>query len=194
MKAQVPLKVGFDLDGVILYNPARVVRPLIAAYKRHILRQTPRTKFRIPKHQWERTVLAFLHKSSLFLAPGIEDIRQLVKEGKIEAYLITARFSFLKPDFDKWLHKMKAQEIFKAIHLNENDEQPHLYKAKLVNQYDLDVFVDDNWDIVNHLHKNAAGKRTIYWIYNLLDKKMSYPHKHPTLKSMLQALRQHHDL
>jgi hypothetical protein len=152
-EGNIPLKVGFDLDGVILYNPARVVRPIIHIYKKYILKKSS-TKFRIPKSKWEKCILAFLHKSSIFIAPGFEDIRRLVKEGKIEAYLITARFSFLKPDFDKWLSKMKAQEIFKAIHLNEQDEQPHLYKAKLVDKYNLDVFVDDNWDIVNPSPQN----------------------------------------
>lgn len=28
--AKKPLKVGFDLDGVILYNPVRVLRPFSA--------------------------------------------------------------------------------------------------------------------------------------------------------------------
>jgi hypothetical protein len=133
----------------------------------------------------------FLHKSSIFIAPGFEDIRRLVKEGKIEAYLITARFSFLKADFEKWLVKMNAREIFKEIHLNEKDEQPHLYKAALVEKYKLDVFVDDNWDIIRHLHESNQVKNSkvlAMWIYNFLDRHLDYQHKHATLKSAMYAI------
>jgi len=43
-----PLRVGFDLDGVLLYNPARIARPLVAFVKKHFLKK--RTKlFLYPK-------------------------------------------------------------------------------------------------------------------------------------------------
>ena len=38
MVTKKPLKVGFDLDGVLLYNPARLIRPLMTALKKKLAR------------------------------------------------------------------------------------------------------------------------------------------------------------
>lgn len=187
-KTKYPLKVGFDLDGVILYNPARIIRPMIAWVKRHLLKTNP-NRFRIPHSRWEQLFLTILHRSSLFIAPGYQDLRRLVKEGKIEAYLITGRFKFLSHDFSRWLKHLQADQVFKAIHLNGDNQQPHLYKEALIKKYNLDVFIDDNWDIIHHLSLGRAHRRhqaLPIWIYNLLDRRINYRHKHP---SLLQAIR-----
>jgi hypothetical protein len=183
-----PLKIGFDLDGVILYNPARVVRPFIALAKKLVYGSHPPTKFRIPQSQGEKALLSLLHKSSLFIAPGFTDIKRLAQTGKIEAYLITGRYNFLKQDFEKWLDKMQAGTIFRKIHLNERNEQPHLYKEALIKKYHLDVFIDDNWDIIQHLHQGFSKKTHAtlpIWVYNLFDKKIPYPHKYNGLKPVM---------
>lgn len=185
-----PLKVGFDLDGVLLYNPSRLARPLISWFKKTVLKKT-HAKFHIPKTPIEKTIWTLLHKSSIFISPGYQDIKRLVKAGKIDAYLITARYSFLKKDLDKWLNKMHANDTFKQIYYNEHDEQPHLYKEKLIKQLKLDAFIDDNWDIVEYLHKlklkNAHNTPT-YWVYNFLDRHIAYPHKFPSVSHFIKHL------
>lgn len=184
------LKVGFDLDGVILYNPVRVGRPLITGFKRIILRK-PKTTFTIPHTPLQKTIWTWLHKTSFFVAPGFDDLKSLVKQGKIEAYLITARFDFLKPDLDRWLQKIEADKIFKAVYFNQENEQPHLYKRRIIKKLDLDYFIEDNWDIVKNLAVDETLKTKIYWIFNIFDRRIPYPYKYPVLQQAIKALKLH---
>src|SRR5437879_3831161 len=103
MKAKV-VRVGFDLDGVILYNPARNARPFISFAKK-LFRQDL-GKFHYPRSKPQRLLWTFLHKSSVWISPGVKKIKQMVKEGKIEAYIVTARYEFLKGDFQRWLNRI----------------------------------------------------------------------------------------
>lgn len=182
-----PLKVGFDLDGVILYNPARIMRPAVALVKDLILKKK-KLKFYIPQTPQERYMWHLFHKSSLFIAPGFSEIRTLAEKGIIEPYIITARYSFLKPDLDKWLKKADAYSYFKACIHNEKDEQPHLYKERMMRELKLDVFIEDNLDIVLHLAKSLPDKKII-WVYNLLDINKDYPLKVPHLKKGIEIIK-----
>lgn len=182
-----PLKVGFDLDGVILYNPARIVRPIITGFKKKFLKKK-RVKFYVPDTPFQQWIWKMFHKSSLFTAPGFEEIEKMVKRGEIEAYIITARYDFLKDDFHHWLKQKKADTYLKAWFHNKDNEQPHIYKEKKVKELGLDLFVEDNFDIVSHLTKKYPDK-PILWIYNILDKKNDYPHKFPGLQQAIEHIK-----
>lgn len=183
-----PLKIGFDLDGVILYNPMRIFRPFASFLRPYIFHRKNR-KFYFPKTRLEKFIWRLLHHSSLWIAPGVEDILNLSKKGKIEAYIITARYSFLKDDFTNWIKKIDPYQYLNASIYNKNDEQPHLFKEKIIDKLNLDVFVEDNWGIVNYLSKKKPEKTKIYWIYNLFDKNISYIYKKPNLKEVFKALK-----
>ncbi len=184
--AKQPLKVGFDLDGVLLYNPARIVRMPVAIFKRIFFRRK-KLRFYFPKNPLEQLVWRMFHWSSLFVAPGFEEIRHLVEKGKIEAHLVTARYSFLESDLRRWLKRMDVDHVFKSIHFNQKDEQPHLYKERLVKDLDLDIFIEDNFDIVSHLTKKT--KANVYWIYNIFDRLISHPYKFPHLKPAIERIK-----
>ena len=186
------LKVGFDLDGVLLYNPARIFRPLIAFIKNIFFNHQQMLTFYYPKTKLEKWLWWFFHKSSLFVADGFEEINNLVQQKKIKAYLITARYSFLKKDLDQWLKRMKIDHYFSGIYYNKNDEQPHLFKEKLIKKLNLDIFVEDNWDIVKYLNQKSKSKEQkykIFWIYNIFDRKIKYHLKYPQLKSALASIK-----
>lgn len=172
------LKVGFDLDGVLLYNPARIARPIIVFLKKLIIPKE-KNKFHLPKTGLQKFIWLLLHKTSFIVAPGYSEIKNLVIQKKIKVYIISARYEALKTDFNYWLNKLDAKKYFSSCHYNNNDEQPHLFKEKTIKQLDLDIFVEDNWDIVNHLAKKSKTK--VFWIYNLLDRKIKYPYKYPSL-------------
>jgi len=195
-------RVGFDLDGVLLYNPARITRPIISFIKKNVFgRKTDH--FYLPQSKIEQWFWCMFHKSSIFPASGIDEIKRLVKEKKIKAYIITARYSFLKDDFEKWLKKIKADQYFQGCYYNKNDEQPHIFKEKMIKKLKLDIFVEDNWDIVKHLKtKNEKlcpppnrmarlPKRQvkIFWVYNIFDRKIKYKYKSPSLISVLKKIR-----
>jgi len=199
MKNKV-LKVGFDLDGVLLYNPARIFRPIIYFIKKYILKRKT-NQFYYPKNKLEQFIWLFLHKSSLFPAKGIDEIKQLIKEKKIKAYVISARYESLKEDFLFWKKKIDPENLFSSWYYNEKNDQPHLYKEKMIKKLNLDIFVEDNWDIVKYLKTQNSklktksdlvktGKKTkIFWIYNLLDKKIKYQYKFKSLKEVVSFLK-----
>ena len=137
------LKVGFDLDGVLLYNPARIVRPIIATIKKVVVKNR-QIKFYYPKTSAEKYIWTIFHKSSLFIAPGFDEIISMVKNKRISAYIVTSRYSFLKNDLNHWLQKLEIDNLFDGIHCNENDEQPHIFKEKILKKLNLDIFVEDN--------------------------------------------------
>ena len=184
------LKVGFDLDGVILYNPARILRPIIAIVKRVILHKKG-LEFYYPRSNWEKLLWRAFHWSSFITAPGLSDLVDLAKSGKIEAYIVTARFDYLKDDFHSWIKKINGNKFLKGYYHNVNNEQPHLFKEKMIKRLNLDIFVEDNWDIVDYLNScvDNKNKRTmIMWIYNLFDRNTTYLNKYPYLKRAIEYI------
>lgn len=182
------IKVGLDFDGVVAYNPFRLIRSIISFLKHDVL-GIKQLNFWYPEKRWQQIFWIIVHESSIFPAKGMDLLQTLVKEGKIEAHLVTARYSFLDDHLFNWLKKNKLTHIFKTITLNKHDEQPHIFKEKMIESYGLDFFVEDNLDIVKYLHtkqETRGMKHTkIYWIYNILDRFVEYPHKFPYLEKAL---------
>lgn len=179
------IKVGLDFDGVVAYNPFRIVRPIVAFLKRNFL-GVKKLKFYYPKSHWQQIFWIILHNSSVFPARGTQLLKELIKDGKIEAHLITARYSFLDDHLNNWLRRYGLQHLFKSINLNKSDKQPHLFKDEIISKYKLDYYIEDNLDIVKYLNSKFGTK--IYWIYNILDRWHDYPHKFPYLEKALENI------
>lgn len=184
MKKQ-PLRVGFDLDGVILYNPARVVRPIISLVKRLFLTRRKLT-FYYPRSPFEKWMWKLFHLSSIYISSGMDDIKKLVKEKKIKAYIVTARYGFLGDDFKEWVKKNEIDLVFDGVYYNKDDEQPHLFKERMIKKLNLDVYVEDNYDVVKYLSLKKISK--IMWIYNIFDFYLHQKYKFPSLKKAVQSL------
>lgn len=179
------IKVGLDFDGVIAYNPFRVVRFPLAYFKKNIL-GIKKLTFWYPEKNWQQIFWKILHESSVFPAKGTDLLRDLVKGGKIEAHLISARYSFLDENLLHWLANHKLDSLFTTININKENEQPHLFKEKMVKKQDVDIYIEDNLDIVRHLH--GKGKAKIYWIYNIIDRNFPHPYKYPYLEKALKEI------
>lgn len=184
-KQSSPLRIGFDMDGVLLYNPGRIIRPFISSLKRLLLMKKKLT-FYYPKTPYEKVFWRFVHKSSIFNAPGLSEITKLVHEGKIEAYLITARYNFLGSSVENWVKKNKLETTFKGVFYNSKDEQPHKFKEHMVKKLGLDMYVEDNYDIVNHLSETTSAE--VLWIYNILDRGTVFPKKFPHLRHAIEFI------
>lgn len=179
------IRVGLDFDGVVAYNPFRVIRPLIAYVKKDIL-GIKKINFFYPKASWQQIFWKILHESSVFPAKGVGLLRQLVDEQKIEAHLITARYSFLDHHLHKWLKKYHLSNLFVSTNWNKEDNQPHIFKEKIIRDLDVDYYIEDNLDIVKYLYGKSKAK--IYWIYNLIDRGYPYSHKYPYLEKALEEV------
>lgn len=178
--------VGFDFDGVVAYNPARLARFPIAVIKRHVL-GIHDVSFFVPKTPLQRTLWALAHESSFFPAQGAALLRQLIRNHRIEAHLVTSRFAFLAPNLARFLKRWDLSDCFESITLNTREEQAHVYKERVIREKKFDYFIEDNWDIVEHLGKKKL-KTQIHWIYNVFDRGKAYPHKHPYLEKALRAI------
>lgn len=180
------ITVGVDFDGVLAYNPFRVIRAPVTYVKRNIFKNK-KTQFYIPKTDVEKLVWAILHESSIFPAKGVGLLKERVQQGEIEAHLVSARYSFLQKNLYHWLNKHHLMDIFKTITINTNDEQPHLYKARVIEEKGFDYFIEDNFDIVEHVARKRLPTKTL-WIYNILDQHFDYPHKFPYLESAVKSI------
>lgn len=183
-----PLKIGFDLDGVILYNPLRAARPFVAFIKKLFFRKRSKI-FLIPQSPTAKLLWRLFHKSSIFIAPGFDEIKKLVQNHQIEAYLVTARYSFLKDDLNAWLKKIGASSYFSGIYYNSQNEQPHLFKERILKDLDLDYFVEDNWNIVQYLYSVFIDTTQVLWVCNMFDKNIPYKLKFANLSQVIQYIK-----
>lgn len=183
-----PLKVGFDFDGVILYNPARVLRPFLG-YLRGKKKKNGKTSlyFYHPKSKIQRFFWLLAHQTSLFPSPGLDEVRSLVASQSIEAYIITGRSSFLQADFDRRLRSIKAEKFIKKACLSGNDEQPHEYKERMIKELGLDCYVEDNWNIAQYLNQNTKAR--IFWITNAADDHIEYGDKYHRFQEVVEEVK-----
>jgi len=72
------VKIGFDLDGVLLDNPSRVFRSLISRSKKAHLFPRKELEFYHPNSSFEQLLWSLVHKSSYKLADGFTDLENLV--------------------------------------------------------------------------------------------------------------------
>lgn len=178
--------VGLDFDGVVAYNPARLARFPISFVKRYVC-GIQHVSFFVPKTPFERVVWALGHETSMFPAKGVGLLRTLVSDGIIEAHLVTGRFGYLEPHLLRFLKLWKLTNVFRTITLNVHEEQPHEYKSRVVTKKKFDYYIEDNWDIVHHLHKKKITTE-VHWIYNLFDRGRAYEYKYPYLGKSLEHM------
>lgn len=182
-----PLRVGFDLDGVLLYNPARISRPVVAFVKKHFLKKHTNS-FYIPKSGLEKRMWSIFHLSSLFPTTGHKQLKNFIKKNNIEAYIITARYGFLEKDFKKWVKKLDPDHVFKDYYQNKENHQPHLFKKEMIDKLRLDVFVEDNWDIVRMVKPQTKAK--MFWITNILDRNVYHEYKFNGIEQVVRKLKE----
>lgn len=184
------LKVGFDLDGVILYNPIRTLRPfakkILKPVKTALFHQK-REAFYQPKSSFEKFLWRIIHLTSFKINKGYGDLINLAKDKNIKFYLITGRYGFLKSDYEAWLKKIRATEVFEECYINNQSVQPNIFKEKMIKKLKLDVYVEDNWDIIEKLNHHTGAE--ILWMTNLADRMIPYRNKFNDLTEVCQFLK-----
>jgi hypothetical protein len=184
--AKRKLRIGFDLDGVILYNPVRTLRPIAQLFRflKPALFHEKAESFYFPHSKLEQYIWRHLHKTSFKIADGYEEIKKLVKKGRIDAYLITGRYSFLKPDFDYWVKKLNDKSVFKGCFYNKTNLQPNVFKRTMIKKLELDYFVEDNWGVIQRLNGSLKSVKVL-WLSNILDRNIKYKYKFFSLKEIV---------
>lgn len=155
------VKVGFDLDGVLANKPPLIPKSLLERLfkgkeKNGLYYRYPRLKLEI----WLRKFSHFY----LFRPPirsNINFAKKLKKRG-YKLYLISSRYSFLEKETKAWLKKRGLSNVFEKIFLNLDDEQPHLFKTKVLKKLNLDYYFEDDKKTVDFLRLKFKNK--IFWV------------------------------
>ncbi|MBP8591313.1 hypothetical protein KBI33_02465 [Candidatus Shapirobacteria bacterium] len=156
------IKIGFDLDGVIVDKPPLIPKGLI-----EFLTKKPANSslhFRFPKNFLEQYVRKFSH--FYFLRPPLRQNIDFIKRlspKNYELYIISGRYSFLTSETNIWLKKRGLEDLFGAVFINLGNEQPHLFKERLIKDLGLDYFFEDDPDTVAYLNQKI-GKTKIFLV------------------------------
>lgn len=159
------MKIGIDFDKVFVSLPPLVPPSIIDMFYK---KKTATLTYRMPG-AIEKKIRALSH-STLFRHPLKENIESLIEISKKnpEIYLISSRFSFLKEQTDLWLRDQKIEKYFKKMYFNFEDKQPHIFKDEIIKKLGIDIFIDDDLDLLMYLNeKNSKIK-----LYFLTDKKI----------------------
>lgn len=183
------IRIGFDLDGVILKNPLKGFRALAKALKflKPIIFHQKKEPFYFPKSPLEQTLWQWLHKSSYRIDPAIKKLKKLIKAKKVTAYVVSGRYQCLEKDFKRWIKCLKKLNIFSGFYFNKENIQPDKFKEKMIKKLNLDIYVEDNWDIIEKLNSYTSAK--IFWLTNFLDQFfISYSYKFRNLDKLIDYL------
>lgn len=161
MAKEKSIRIGFDLDGVIIGKPPLVPRKVLEWFVREHDSKNPR--FRYPKFFLERRLRWFTHYHRFRppIVKNLEFVKKISKDKNYELFVISGRYSFLKERTEQWFKVHKLDGVFKEIHLNLRNEQPHVFKEKLLKKLKPDYFFEDDELIVNYLKKKLENRGII---------------------------------
>ena len=154
-------KIGFDLDGVFIGSPPFIPKKLIEAlYKK----SSNNLSYRIPGKIEQKIRLA----SHLpLLRPAIQKnvnlLAKLFKSKNISLILVSSRFSFLKKRTEQWGEQNKIHNSFAKTFFNDKNEQPHLFKNRIIKAEKIEKFIDDDLDLLKYLSENNPRVK-FYWL------------------------------
>ena len=189
-KPKQKIAVGFDFDGVLFYNPIRLLRPLFDAIRIHVL-HVPSTTFYISKGRLSHFFMRIVHATSFMPNVGMREFQAMLGDPRYEVHVITARQRFLAKDLF-WLLQLYHITIDpRIVHYNDRNEQAHLFKERITKELKLDYYVEDNWDIVKYLTEHT--KAHIVWIYNRVDRHfITYSLSAPDPKRAIALIEKNH--
>ena len=100
------IKIGVDLDGVIIGKPPLVPKKFLE-YLFKGKRKNSRLHYRFPKSKLEQKIRILSHY--WFLRPplkkNLDQIKKLLKNKKYEVFFVSSRYSFLKNKTKQWFAK-----------------------------------------------------------------------------------------
>lgn len=154
------MKIGFDLDKVFVEHPPLVPDALIERlYKK---KANGELLYRIPSYP-EQIIRKASHYP-LFRQPmknNLNYIFELAKK-KHKLYLLSGRFGFLRKHTDDFIHKYNLQDYFEGMYFNYENEQPHIFKDKVLKTLHLDIYVDDDQHLLNFVAKRH--EKTMFFL------------------------------
>lgn len=164
------MNIGFDLDKIFINFPPLVPTIIIDWFYKG--KPNEPLKYRIPGRA-EQIIRIFSHYP-LFrppIAKNMSYIKSLALTNTNKYYLISSRFSFLEKRTSDLIKRYRFDKIFNAMFFNYLNNQPHLFKDEIIKKLDLDMYVDDDLQLLEYLaDKNPKTK--FFWLNKKIRKKL----------------------
>lgn len=156
--------IGFDLDGIFIDAPQFIPKSVLEWLYRGAQKNGPSYRFPSKAEQIVRKMSHF----SLFrpkIQKNINYINTLkLKSKSNKLYLISSRYQFLENTTYSLLKKYKLIPCFSSINLNLKNEEPHLFKEKIIKKLKIDFYIDDDFRLLKYLSQNCPETK-FFW-YN----------------------------
>lgn len=183
------MRIGFDFDGIFVDKPPFIPQAIGEwLYKR---KKNHTLIYRFPG-RFEQKLRVFSHHS-VFRSPLRDNVRAFLKMRKNRRhtfYLVSGRFGFLREKTHAWLTTHKMGHTFKKMYFNFGNEQPHLFKNRIIKKLKLQHHIDDDLDLITFLaHENPDV--TFYWVYGKQFQKKSLPRNVRHIKDLEEFRRKY---
>jgi hypothetical protein len=157
------MNIGFDLDKVFIDTPPFIPKSFIdKLYKK---RDNGVLLYRIPGPA-EQIVRSITHLS--IFRPPIKknlDFLRVFPKDKNKLYLISSRFKFLQSQTNRIIKKYNFPNIFDEMYFNFANEQPHLFKNRVIKNLKLDYYIDDDLSLLNYVARDNYRTK-FFWLTN----------------------------
>lgn len=150
------IRVGFDLDGVLIDKPPFIPRRVL---QRLYKGSSKALRYRCPSQGLNRQLRIWSHAGWLRppLTKNISYVHELAADPKTDVYLISSRYSFLAEATVKILRRYCLEGVFTGVFLNERDEPPHQFKKRVLKTMGIDRYFEDDEETVAFLNRELPG-------------------------------------
>ncbi len=162
------MNIGFDLDNVFINTPPFIPKSFIdKLYKK---RDNGILLYRIPGKS-EQIVRKLSHLS--LFRPAIKEnlvFLQSLPKDKNKLYLISSRFKFLENRTNRIIQKYHLYKIFDGMYFNFSNEQPHIFKNRIIKNLKLDYYIDDDLSLLKYVAQ-LNPKTKFFWLDHAKEKR-----------------------
>lgn len=178
------MNIGFDLDKIFIdyppFLPAKLIDWLYKHDPKEIILEKEGLKTLLSEEKFNGKPLAyhipksslgiFLRKLSHFylfrpkIKSNIHFLHHFSQNSHHQLYLVSSRYSFLKDITFSILKRYHISPYFNKIFLNEKNEQPHLFKEKIIKKMQMQLYIDDDIYLLKYLQKRCPNTK-FFW-YN----------------------------
>lgn len=156
------MNIGFDLDKVFIDYPPFI--PGFIIDKLYKQKSNGELLYRIPS-RFEQKIRQFSHyyKFRPPITKNIEHVKKLIQNKNHTYFLISSRFGFLEKQTNKVVALYGLSSLFSKLLFNTHNEQPHLFKDKMIKKLKINIYLDDDLPLLKYLaQKNPAT--IFYWL------------------------------
>lgn len=162
------MNIGFDLDKIFIdYPPFISPKIMDKLYKK---KDNGVLLYRIPSYPEQ--IFRRISHTPIF-RPAIKENMSLLKnisKKDHKLYLISSRFKFLEKRTLKLIKRYALGEVFDGMYFNFENMQPHVFKQEVINNLQLDLYIDDDLSLIKHA-AYANPKTKFFWLNSLKENK-----------------------